>query len=376
MKKIANLVFNPFVNDSRVWKESNSLLKHNYLVEVLAHHSKGLLERETKDGIIINRFGYLDREKTTGNFGKILAYIVFVFKCVRYSKKFDILHCNDLNTLPIAYFVKLFYGKKYKVVYDAHELETAIQGLKGIKKIIVKWAERNLINTADKVIVVSDSIANEYVKLYNIKKPIVILNAPYYINKVEKRDIFRQELNIRLDQNIFLYQGLLSDGRGLDILVKTFKSFQSDSNIIIFMGHGDMKDKIQNEAAKNKNIYFYNSVSPNILLNYTSSADYGISLIEDTCLSYHYCLPNKLFEYLMSFIPVIVSDLPEMRKVVEGNNVGVVSKINAESLGAKIKSIIEIDKSLIMDNITRTRKIYNWEEQEILLIKLYKELYN
>jgi glycosyltransferase involved in cell wall biosynthesis len=278
--------------------------------------------------------------------------------------------------LPIAYFVKLFYGKKYKVVYDAHELETAIQGLKGIKKIIVKWAERNLINTADKVIVVSDSIANEYVKLYNIKKPIVILNAPYYINKVEKRDIFRQELNIRLDQNIFLYQGLLSDGRGLDILVKTFKSFQSDSNIIIFMGHGDMKDKIQNEAAKNKNIYFYNSVSPNILLNYTSSADYGISLIEDTCLSYHYCLPNKLFEYLMSFIPVIVSDLPEMRKVVEGNNVGVVSKINAESLGAKIKSIIEIDKSLIMDNITRTRKIYNWEEQEILLIKLYKELYN
>ena len=376
MIKVANLVFNPFVNDSRVWKESYSLLKNGYIIEVLAHNSKGLLERETKNGIIINRFGYLDREKTTSNFGKILAYIVFFFKCVRYSKNFDILHCNDLNTLPIAFFVNFFYKKKYKVVYDAHEYETAIQGLRGIKKITVKWTERNLINYVDKVIVVSDSIANEYVKLYNIIKPSVILNAPQFIDIIEPRDIFREELNIKIDQNIFLYQGLLSDGRGLDILLETFKSFQSDLCIIIFMGHGDMKEKIRYEASKSNNIYFYDSVPPDVLLNYTSSADYGISLIEDSCLSYRYCLPNKLFEYLMAFIPVIVSDLPEMKKVVEVNNVGVVSKINTESLSAKIKSILEIDKSLIRDNIIRIRKIYNWEEQEKVLLKLYKDLYS
>ena len=376
MKKVANLVFNPFVNDSRVWKESMSLLKHDYVVEVLAHHSKGLLKREIKDGIVINRFGYLDREQTTGNLGKILAYIVYSFKSVRYANKFDILHCNDLNTLPVAYFVRRFYGAKCKIVYDAHEFETAIQGLKGVKKVIVKWAERNLINYADKVIVVSDGIADEYVKLYNINRPTVILNAPCFIKEIEVRDVFREELNIRIDQNIFLYQGLLSDGRGLNILMETFKSFQSDLNVIIFMGHGDMKNKVKIEAATNDNIYFYDSVPPDELLNYTSSADYGISLIEDSCLSYHYCLPNKLFEYLMAFIPVIVSDLPEMRKVVEGNNVGVVSEINTESLSAKIEEIINIEKSLIRDNIVRTREIYNWEKQEFLLLKLYNELYN
>jgi glycosyltransferase involved in cell wall biosynthesis len=374
MITIGNLVFNPFLNDSRVWKESKSLLSNGFKVEIIAHLSKDLPARESRNGIVINRFSYLDRQKTKTNIGKILPYLVYIFKSVKHLKKFDVLHCNDLNTLPIAFLVKKIYNRNIKIVYDAHEFETGTNGLRGVKKILVKWAEKRLIKYADKIIVVSNGIANEYSKLYQIEKPTVILNAPYYIKEVFPKNIFRDELNIKLDQKIFLYQGLLSDGRGIDILINTFKSFDTDSSVIIFMGHGDMTEKIKHEAKYNRNIYFYNAVPIDVLLDYTSSADYGVSLIEDSCLSYHYCLPNKLFEYIMANIPVIVSDIPEMKDIVESNNIGVVSKINAISLKAKINSIIKLDKKIMMENCLIASKIYNWEEQEIFLIKLYKEL--
>ena len=45
--------------------------------------------------------------------------------------------------------------------------------------------------------------------------------------------------------------------------------------------------------------HFHPVVSPEVLLKYTSSADFGVCFVEDSCLSW-YCLPNKLFEYLMA----------------------------------------------------------------------------
>lgn len=374
MISVANLVFNEFVNDSRVWKESSSLSKAGYSVEIIAHLSKDLASTEVKDGIVIKRFGYLDRRYTRTNFGKLWPYFLFILKSFRYCKVFDILHCNDLNTLPVAFLVKIFYNRNVKVVYDAHEFHTGTNGLKGLKKLLVKYAERRLIEHADKIIVVSDGIANEYSKIYEGVLPVVVLNTPHYTRDVKSENIFREKLNIREDQNIFLYQGLLSDGRGIDLLLDVFKSFETDAYVIVFMGHGDMMDSLKLEAKSNSNIYFHSAVPVDVLLSYTSSADYGISLIEDTCISYHYCLPNKLFEYIMANIPVIVSDIPEMKRVVEDNNIGLVAKINAISLKEMIQCIVKLDRNIFFENISNSRKIYNWQEQEKVLLKLYQEL--
>ena len=124
MKKVALLVFNPFVNDSRVLKEAYSLRKQHYDVHIVAHHDKGLKAKESLEGLKIHRFSYLDRKKTKQLLGKLKAYILYIKQSVQFGKSFDILHCNDLNTLPIGVIVKKFLNKKIKVVYDAHEYET------------------------------------------------------------------------------------------------------------------------------------------------------------------------------------------------------------------------------------------------------------
>jgi glycosyltransferase involved in cell wall biosynthesis len=374
MKKVANLVFNPFINDSRVLKESISLAENNYHVEVIAHLDKNLKSTQIQNGFIVKRFSYLDRTITKSKLAKLKAYLLYIKEAVLYSKKFDIIHCNDLNTLPIGFIIKKFYNKDVKVIYDAHEYETEINGLSGVTKKITKLLEHSLINSADAVICVSNAIANEYVKLYNIKKPALVLNTPSY-QKIEKKDLFRETFGISKDKTIFLYQGGLSRGRGIEILIQTFEQIDDNNSVIVFMGYGPLEKEIQQASKEYDNIYFHKAVDPDVLLDFTCSADFGISTIENTCLSYRYCLPNKMFEYLMAEIPVIVSNLPEMKQLVEHYTLGVVAQENSVlGLQKAIQQAGQLNKDKLHVNIKKIKKSYNWQEQEKILLKLYNEL--
>ncbi len=370
-KKVANIVFNSFENDSRVLKVTQSLANNGYEVEVIAHLTANLPSHEIKQLFKIKRFGYLDRERTSSTLGKLKAYLTFTYKSIQYTKKFEYLHCNDLNTLPIGFLVKRFYNKNIKIIYDAHEYETETIALSGLRKKISKYLERKLIKYADAVITVSHSIAEEYVRLYQIEKPYLILNTPPY-QKVKKQDLFRETLHIGKDKNIFLYQGGLNNGRGIEILLDTFASLEDKQNVIVFMGYGELKTSIQQYALKHDNIYLHPAVRPEVLLNYTSSADYGISLIEDSCLNYRYCLPNKMFEYAMANLAIIVSNLPEMRSIVETYNIGVIMENNTkQGLEDAIVKISSLNKMDLQQNIKKAQCVFNWQEQEKTLLHIY-----
>jgi glycosyltransferase involved in cell wall biosynthesis len=257
MKKVANIVFNPFTNDSRVLKESLSFADNGYNVEVIAHGDKDLPKIEQKEGFKVVRLSYLDRKVTKSKFKKLKIYLQWIKEVVNYTKDFDILHCNDLNALPIGVIIKKFYNKNVKIVYDAHEYETEINGLSGIQKTLTKILEKFLIRYANKVLTVSEAIADEYKKIYPfIEKPALVLNTPPY-KEIAKKDIFREKFNIDKETTIFLYQGGLSSGRGIEILLDTFKQLSTvpitnnkytntqitnnqytNTPVIVFMGYG------------------------------------------------------------------------------------------------------------------------------------------
>ena len=382
MKKVISIVLNNFKNDSRVLKENLSLKNNNYHPVVLALWEENLKEKEKIKDFDVHRIKLKTRKLPKNFFFNIIKFFELSFKIILKYNRSNIIHCNDLNSLPIGVIVKKFYNKDVKIVYDAHEHETEINGLKGKKKKFRKFLERSLIKYADRVITVSDSIAEDYARMYGIEKPAIVLNTPPY-TEVEKQDIFREKFNIDKDNIIFLYQGKLSKGRGIEILVETFKSIAKDAkekniNIpasIVFMGYGPLEDYLIKASKEYNNIYFHPAVSPNVLLNYTSSADFVISLIEDICLSYRYSLPNKMFEYIMAEVPLIVSNLPEMKKIVLDYNVGVVAKNNSiEGLKDAIKEATTLDKKELNSNLKKAKKVFNWEEQEKTLLQVYKSL--
>ncbi len=366
-------------NESRILKETNTLIQNSIFdkIYIVGLWEEGLSTEDNLDTQrVINRIVLRSRSWSKNLFSQMIKYIEFSFRVIRtYRKKnIKIITVHSLGLLPLGTIAKVSFSSK--LIYDAHEYEIERQGLTGIRKRLSKILEKMLIGYCDKVIVVSQSIADEYHTLYpQMQKPYIVLNTPAYKN-LEKQDIFREKLKIDKNKIIFLYQGALSIGRGIEILLETFKNIDDEKAVMVFMGYGPLEEKVIEVAKEYKNIYFHKAVSPDILLEYTSSADFGISTIEDTCLSYRYCLPNKIFEYVMAEVPVIVSNLPEMKKVVKDNSIGIVAMDNTpKKLNEAIQKAVKLDKDELNKNIIKVKEIYNWEEQEKVLLKVYMGLY-
>jgi glycosyltransferase involved in cell wall biosynthesis len=275
--------------------------------------------------------------------------------------------------LPVGVLIKLL-GKNVKLVYDCHEYETEINGLRGIEKAAKKWLERFLISHADQVITVSKSIAAEYERLYHIPKPQLVLNCPLY-KEQRKFNFFREKFGIRADQTIFLYQGGLSEGRGIELILKAFSGLDVDKSVLIFMGYGPLEQYIQQRAQNSDTIFFHPAVGPDVLLDFTSSADYGIIFYEDNCLNHSYCSPNKVFEYLMAGLPVLTSKLYELNRLVCTEGVGIVAEENSVAGFQKaVTKSLGQDYKEIQENVFKARKKYCWENQEAILKEVYDAL--
>jgi len=82
-----------------------------------------------------------------------------------------------------------------------------------------------------------------------------------------------------------------------------------------------------------------------------------------------------MFEYIMAEIPVIVSNLYEMYRLVEENKIGVVAEDNTlEGLQKAIEEALLLDQNELQNNIQKVKNLYNWEEQEKVLLDVYKSL--
>lgn len=368
-----------FRNESRVLKETNSILNHNIAskVYIASLHSDDLEEEKIyKDNLILNRFKLSSRKLSKNLFVQVLKYFEFMYRITFFYRKKDIkmINIHAIALLPFGIFLKYLF--KVKLVYDTHELETETNGSRGLRKKLVKFMEKRLIKKCDIVFVVSENIADWYKDEYDIQRPVVVKNALRLIDS-KKTNHFRENLGIKDESIIVLYQGGLSKGRGVDLLLEAFKKREDDKVVIVFMGYGQLEEEIKNASKEKNNIFFHPAVDPDIVLEYTSSADIGISFIENTCLSYYYCLPNKLFEYAMAGLPVIVSNMKEMRELVEKYDMGIIvedDKVN--SMNNAIDKIVQSDIKQMKQNARRCAEENSWEKQEVKMINEYKRVLN
>tara|TARA_R100001143_G_C3360947_1_gene135574 strand:+ start:13024 stop:14211 length:1188 start_codon:yes stop_codon:yes gene_type:complete len=384
-----HIYLSTFENESRILKQTKSLIDHNIVdrITVISFGRESLegFERIDKNrGVYRIRPNllreYLYRKQVPHGYGlytliSFIRFFEFVIKLIKIIKneKPDFVNLHQILLLPLIPFIKIVSFKS-KLIYDTHELETETNGLKGYRKKLFKFIEWFFIRWFNYVFVVSPSIEDWYRKTYGIQNIATVMNCPNLIN-IKKKNLFREQFLISDSTKIFLYQGALFKGRGIEILLETFKALPSDDYCLILMGYGKLENLIIEYSEKYKNIHFKPAVSPDVVLEYTSSADYGISLIENICLSYYYCLPNKLFEYLMVEIPVIVSDMKEMKNFVEKTGAGLITKENsADSLTDTILALKFFDQELYNQSISAIKNEYCWEKQETIMIEAYQNI--
>lgn len=375
--KILMLLRSSLDNDSRVKKEIHSLKECGYQVTIISVNSSN--DSNSKNSHIHR---WEAKRRIFPGISAILAFYSFFAFSMKKYKNHSVIHCHDLNTLPVAVLIKTFnYKKKIAIIYDTHELAIDdVPSESRIKKFFKYLIERFFIRFCSKVVCVGDLIGQKYVELYKIKPPSIILNCPpletSFNNYANKKNYFREKYKINASQKIFIYQGLLNEGRCIRMWLDVFKNFNHDDPVIVFMGYGKLKKDIERHQAQSKNIFYHSTVPQDLILDYSSSADIGISCFEGNLSeSLRLSLPNKFFEYMMAGLPVVVSNGPEMVKIIEDYEVGyVLSSNNVTDATNLVKNISNKNLKFHAKNLVDASLIFNWENQSKVLLNLYNEL--
>ena len=89
-------------------------------------------------------------------------------------------------------------------------------------------------------------------------------------------------------------------------------------------------------------------------------------------------MPNKLFEYMAAGLPVIASNFPLWRQIVEGNSCGLcVDPLKPEEIAQAIEYLLAHPAEAYRMGQNGRRVIeekYNWENEGKELINLYQKL--
>lgn len=375
MKVISLLVTN-FKNDNRVYRMAKSLAQHGFPTTVVGWKKGDVLENENFNGVEVERVVVAsDRWRRLNLVLGAIQYFEFAFRVVSRYRKVDLWHCNDYEAFVIGVLAKIT-RPRLKLVYDCHELESHRNGKGAIVRFAIRTLEKLFIPWTELVITVSPSIQEFYKRKYNLPNVALIRNLPNEM-KISHSNILREKLNLKNEQRVFLYQGMLAKGRGIEVLLNAFEVRKSSNAVIVFMGFGALKEQIEAYSSRSENIYFVPAVSYTEIPLYTGSADVGVNSVEPTCLSYTYSLPNKLFEYIQSEIPVLTNPLPDCAALVNEFKVGRVIPVwNEEAINEVIDNMLKEDLSDYQEYLKLAKKILNWEVEEQVLISAYNSIPN
>ena len=364
-------MFDEPYNDARIHKETATLVAMGHSVRIVCVKYNRAERKTGPPGAQVDAI-YVGG-KRSGKLRFLRFYLKAFWRAMRV--KAEVVHAQDLYSLPVAYVAARVHSAA--LIYDSHEYYLGMDSLIGRRFERSVWAfvERAFIGKADRVITVGDAIADILRARYSIRRPVVVRNCPAF-RRFERSDALRERLRIPKAVGIVLYQGVMDAGRGLFTILESVK--RVEGCCLVMLGDGHILDELKEHARRldlSDRTFFPGSVPLQDLMRYTASADVGIHLIENTCPNHYYCLPNKLFEYMMAGLPVIISDFPEIGKVVRGAQAGLL--VNPEEpaqIADAIRRLLsdgELLRKFSEHGLKAAEERYNWERESLKLERVY-----
>ena len=349
--------------DTRIFlKECTSLAENGHEVHLIVADDK-------KDELTNNVFIHDVGKKSKGRLNRFLQTTKKVYKKA-IDLDADLYHFHDPELLIYAYFLKL---KGKKVIYDIHEdLPRQLLSkpyLNYFSKIILSFLIEKIENFCaskfDFLFTATPFIRDRFLKInFNT---IDINNYPILSELFEEKKVDKK--------NQVCFIGGISKIRGIENLVRACENIDGKLILAGKFNNTDLERKVKSLKGW-KNVDFRGFVNRKQAKQIMAESKAGVVtfLPEPNHLNSQ---PNKMFEYMSASLPVICSNFPLWKSIIEVNNSGkCIDPDSVSDLSACINQFLKDESLLSMGTTARKTvvSLYNWEVEEIKMSNKYQIL--
>jgi glycosyltransferase involved in cell wall biosynthesis len=362
------------LQNSRVFKQARSLARAGYRVTVVGLGVPGQAPSEQTEGFTIRRAPSAARRWPFP-----LSWLRFYIAAWRMLSQLPpapaVIHCNDLDTLPIG----VLLGRRWRapIVYDAQDLYPDQDHIPRWLAPLLRAAERVLVRRVQRITVVNDEIGDVMRRRYQARIDAVILNcAP--LNENTTALSLRDQLGIPQGETVVVYSGALAPHRGLEHSVLALKEL--DRTSLVLLGEGELQEKLERLAAHEGlggRVVFAKFVPYAQVPAFIRSADIGIVPYEHYGLNHYLCSPSKLFHYIAAGLPIACSDFPFLSRVVIGEGIGATfDPSDPHSIAQAIRCLTAGEtRDRANASLRSLGDRYSWEHEEQKLLAVYQALH-
>jgi len=354
--------------DTRIFhKEAKTLARAGYEVVLIAQHDGD----EMADGVKI-----VALPKPRNRFARIFGLTWRAFH-LALCERAEVYHFHDPELLPIGVLLKIF--TRAKIVYDVHEdVPEQILTKYWIPRLlrhplaaVFNAFEKNLAKALDAVVVATEGIAEKFAQL----KPIVIHNYPdlgMLLNPSTRHGEGKEK--------VLVYVGGISKIRGAIEMVQALEylnpAWDIRLDLIGKFEPPDLEQELQGLPGYRR-VRFLGWMPPENVYTHLANADVGL-----VCLHpeprFMVAWPVKLFEYMAAGLPVVASNFPLWKEIVEGNRCGItVDPLDPKAIAQAIEYLLthpEEARQMGENGRRAVEEKYNWEREKEKFLKLYAEL--
>jgi glycosyltransferase involved in cell wall biosynthesis len=290
----------------------------------------------------------------------------------------DIYHFHDPDLILPALLIKMLSHRP--IVYDVHEnypedvqtKEWIPPALRGVLSRAFALFEDNTVRLMEGVVVVNQHLAERF---QGKSRVVVVRNysrlEPFVDSETTKED----------QKPYFVYAGRISDDRGIYECLQALESLPDNPASLLCagtIGHvtsEDFRTLLQGRpdaSFKYLGLLPYEAIPPLF-----KGALAGLLCLQPTPNNL-LGTPNKLFEYMSAGIPVIASDFPFLREVIEEAQCGILVKAeDVKQISSAMATLLrdpEQAARMGQNGLAAARDRYNWKAEEVKLLSLYREL--
>lgn len=370
-------VLNYFTSDNRVLRTCRFLARHGFEVHVAAVGRAGLPDEEVIDDVVVHRFGLPSRFASATirrginptAAGAYAAFVAGASSLVRRLRP-EVIHANDWNTL----FLGATSTHRRRCIYDMHELFQDLDYLNFPRPVnrAIAAIDRAGLRRADAVICVSNPIADELRGLTT--RPVYVVRNVPDATSIDGRADEGVVAKLQDGRKHLVFLGGLQAQKGALEMASLLAALPDEFALDCFSAITEKNRFFLDEVARlgvADRVTVHPYLKPEAFAPTLRHAWAGLSFFKATSRIYDYALPNKIFEYLLCGIPVIVSSSRAQAELVEQTGLGLV--IDPKNPAAAAQRVLAWQRPAVTAaSIAQWRLSWEYEEQE--LARVYRDL--